>query len=293
VNFRFEFCLVDNKKTKGRTIKSKDGKSGSLEETANAIRSRGGECVPVQVDHEKVDEVEALFDRINKEQNGRLDILVNNAYKGVERLLSIRGKKFWEVEPDIFDEINNVGLRNHYYCTVYAARLMVPRKQGLIVTISSPGGLRYLFNVPYGVGKAACDRLAADTGFELRKSNVASISLWPGAVFTDTIQASENNADFRKMLDLYGKYETAEYSGRIIAHLAQNPSVMDYSGKVVLTADYGAAYSIPDTDGTYPTNIRSLSYMLGQVPTLKWISGWIPGFVKVPAWLFHQASNKF
>jgi len=37
VNFRFEFCLVDNKKTKGRTIKSKDGKSGSLEETANAV----------------------------------------------------------------------------------------------------------------------------------------------------------------------------------------------------------------------------------------------------------------
>jgi NAD(P)-dependent dehydrogenase (short-subunit alcohol dehydrogenase family) len=45
--------------------------------------------------------------------------------------------------------------RNHYYCTVYAARLMVPRKQGLIVVVSSAGGLRYLFNVAYGVGKAA------------------------------------------------------------------------------------------------------------------------------------------
>lgn len=44
---------------------------------------------------------------------------------------------------------------NHYYCTVYAARLMVPRKQGLIVVVSSGGGLRYLFNVAYGVGKAA------------------------------------------------------------------------------------------------------------------------------------------
>jgi dehydrogenase/reductase SDR family protein 1 len=44
---------------------------------------------------------------------------------------------------------------NHYYCSVYAARLMVPRKQGLIVVISSAGGLRYLFNVPYGIGKSA------------------------------------------------------------------------------------------------------------------------------------------
>jgi dehydrogenase/reductase SDR family protein 1 len=36
---------------------------------------------------------------------------------------------------------------------------MVPNKRGLIVNISSGGGLRYLFNVPYGVGKAACDRM--------------------------------------------------------------------------------------------------------------------------------------
>ena len=32
---------------------------------------------------------------------------------------------------------------------------MVPRKQGLIVVISSFGGMRYLFNVSYGIGKAA------------------------------------------------------------------------------------------------------------------------------------------
>jgi NAD(P)-dependent dehydrogenase (short-subunit alcohol dehydrogenase family) len=43
--------------------------------------------------------------------------------------------------------------RNHYYCTVYAARLMVPRKQGLIIFISSAGGLRFLFTTAYGVGK--------------------------------------------------------------------------------------------------------------------------------------------
>ena len=33
--------------------------------------------------------------------------------------------------------------------------MMVPAKQGLIVQVSSGGGMRYLFNVAYGVGKAA------------------------------------------------------------------------------------------------------------------------------------------
>ncbi len=54
--------------------------------------------------------------------------------------------------------------------------------QGLIVNVSSIGGLRYLFNVAYGVGKAACDRMAADCALELKGSNVAMVSLWPGAV---------------------------------------------------------------------------------------------------------------
>jgi dehydrogenase/reductase SDR family protein 1 len=68
--------------------------------------------------------------------------------------------------------------------------MMVPRKSGLIVTISSPGGLRYLFNVAYGVGKAACDRMAQDCGIELRNSNVTMISLWPGPVKTEAIVES-------------------------------------------------------------------------------------------------------
>lgn len=45
--------------------------------------------------------------------------------------------------------------RGHYFFSVYAARMMVAQGRGLIITISSMGGLRYLFNVPYGVGKAA------------------------------------------------------------------------------------------------------------------------------------------
>ena len=69
------------------------------------------------------------------------------------------GKKFWETDPaETWDTINGVGLRNHYICTVLASRIMVENRKGLIVNVSSWGGLRYLFNVAYGVGKAACDR---------------------------------------------------------------------------------------------------------------------------------------
>ena len=51
------------------------------------IQKRGGVAIPVQVDHEKPEQVKALFDQINKDQKGQLDILVNNAYKGVHVIL--------------------------------------------------------------------------------------------------------------------------------------------------------------------------------------------------------------
>lgn len=48
------------------------------------VKERGGDCIPVVCDSSKEDEIAALFERIKKEQNGRLDMLVNNAYAGVQ-----------------------------------------------------------------------------------------------------------------------------------------------------------------------------------------------------------------
>lgn len=88
----------------------------------------------------------------------------------------------------IWDTVNNVGLRANYIASVYAARIMVKRGSGIIVNMSSPGGLTYLFNTAYGVGKAAQDRMAADFNHELKGTGVHALSIWPGAVKTELIQ---------------------------------------------------------------------------------------------------------
>lgn len=56
----------------------------SDENIISQVKERGGNCIPVVCDSSKEDEVEALFERIKEEQNGRLDMLVNNAYAGVQ-----------------------------------------------------------------------------------------------------------------------------------------------------------------------------------------------------------------
>lgn len=72
---------------------------------------------------EQDDEVEKLFETVSKEQHGKLDILVNNAFAAVKFMLQNGGKPFWETPAvDMWDIVNKVGLRNHYLCTVYASR---------------------------------------------------------------------------------------------------------------------------------------------------------------------------
>ena len=75
-------------------------------------RNRGGECIPVQCDHENDKQIESLFKKIEQEQNGQLDILVNTAYKGGKAIFDNSHLKFWETDPvQMWDDCNNVGLR--------------------------------------------------------------------------------------------------------------------------------------------------------------------------------------
>jgi hypothetical protein len=55
------------------------------------IKARGGNCIPVQCDHSKDEDIKSLFARINRDQEGQLDVLVNNAYSAV----NVSWKNLW------------------------------------------------------------------------------------------------------------------------------------------------------------------------------------------------------
>src|SRR5438067_11381452 len=61
-----------------------EGLPGTVRDTAAEVTKRGGQGIPVRCDHTADAEVEALFARVKQEQ-GRLDVLVNNACGGYEQ----------------------------------------------------------------------------------------------------------------------------------------------------------------------------------------------------------------
>lgn len=294
----------------GRTLKANDMKQ-SLEDTQNEIKKRGGECVVIQCDHEDDLQVEELFKKIDKNEKGQLDILVNSAFKGGERIFEKPDARFWEMDPvGTWDDINGVGLRNHYFCTVYASRMMIPRKQGLIVNISSLGGLQYAFNAAYGIGKAAIDRMSQDTGIELKKHNVASIALLLGGVKTEASKAmledrgekavlkfNPNDLILKeaKLQDVFDDLESVEFSGKVISEMAADPKIMKYTSKVVIAAEYAAAHKIKDIDNrTIPSHRQINSAMKLVLPgPLKFTANFVPDFVKLPQFAFDLMGGKF
>ncbi|BAZ49269.1 short-chain dehydrogenase/reductase SDR [Nostoc sp. NIES-4103] len=276
----------------GRSLNQSDASDrifGSLGETQSAVEAAGGVCIPVQVDHSDDEQVRLLFERIQDEQHGQLDLLVNNAYAGVQALANASGQPFWDCNPSLWDACNNVGLRSHYVASVFAARMMTKQKSGLICTISSWGGLSYIFGTAYGAGKAGCDRLASDMAVELKPHNVASVSLWPGIVGTELFsefasQMQEQNLTDPKSLLISDRYnwETPLLTGRVIAALASEPNIMGRTGRVHIVAELAKQYNLVDQDGSRPASLRSLRFVLpAALPILRNYS-WLVPDIKVP-----------
>ena len=198
-------------------------------------------------DHTNDTDVERVFTRLTN-THGRLDILVNNAWGGYERMVE-NGKftwpaPFWEQPPSRWDLMFDAGVRAAFRASQHAARLMVPARRGLIVNISHWAAQKHIGNVIYGAAKAATDKLTADMAHELRDHGVAVISLYPGLVRTEAVLAAQ-------VFDLSNS-ESPEFIGRVIAALATDPRVIERSGQVIVAAAAAQDYDISDIDGTRP-----------------------------------------
>jgi NAD(P)-dependent dehydrogenase (short-subunit alcohol dehydrogenase family) len=61
-----------------------DGAPENIDDTAEEVTRRGGQGIPVRVDHTMEAEVAALFERVEKEQ-GRIDVPANAVWGGSEQ----------------------------------------------------------------------------------------------------------------------------------------------------------------------------------------------------------------
>jgi len=110
---------------------------GTVEQTAEEVTARGGTGIAVRCDHTVDSEVEELFARVQREQ-GRIDLLVNNAWGGYEQHDYRRfADPFQEQPVRHWDGMFTAGVRAALVSSRFAASLMLAQKYGLIMSIRS------------------------------------------------------------------------------------------------------------------------------------------------------------
>jgi NAD(P)-dependent dehydrogenase (short-subunit alcohol dehydrogenase family) len=226
---------------------------GTVGETANACTERGGKGIAVACDHGDDRQVAALFDQVRSEQ-GRLDILINNAFPIPDDLLEPTG--FWE-KPLSNLAMWDVGVRGVFVAAHHAARIMVPQGSGLIVAISGYAAVTYTYGPIFGTSKTAVGRMTRDMAMELKPHGVAAVTLWQGLTLTE--RARENLAKMAdKMTSTIStqKGSSVEHPGRVIAALANDPALLAKSGGEFITAELASDYGITDDDGTMVASVR-------------------------------------
>jgi NAD(P)-dependent dehydrogenase (short-subunit alcohol dehydrogenase family) len=210
---------------------------GTIDETAEELTARGGVGIPVRCDHTDDAQVEALFDRIRSEQ-GRLDLLVNNAWSGYE--ISPSGDiPFWEIEWRHWDLMFAGGLRAAAFASRLSAPLMIEAGSGLIVNIT------WVLDRPHGhawyeVVKNATNKMTEQMADDLRPFGIACIAVSPGFMRLERMDLTP---------ELAAKAESAEFPGRAIAALATDPNVMSKSGGLFITPQLAREYGFTDLDG--------------------------------------------
>jgi NAD(P)-dependent dehydrogenase (short-subunit alcohol dehydrogenase family) len=201
----------------------------------------------IRCDHLNDAETSAAFDEI-RSKAGALDVMVNSAWGGYERMLE-DGQftwplPFWEQPLHRWASMLDAGVRAAFVASSHAARMMIARRQGLIVNISYWAARKHMGNVIYGVSKAATDKMTADMAEELRPHGVTAISLYPGLVRTEAVVASG-------WFDLSNS-ESPEFIGLVIAALWGDPALRERSGQALVAAAVASELGVQDIDGKQP-----------------------------------------
>jgi 3-oxoacyl-[acyl-carrier protein] reductase len=154
-----------------------------LESLATEIRAHGGKAIPLKVDLTNDDEVRMLVDE-TVQTYGRIDIVVNNAGRGVF-------KPFAEMGIADFDEMWKLNMRAPFVLTKAALPHMIKQKSGAIVNIASLAGKNSFINgTGYAATKWALRGWASSLMLEVREHNIRVVTVFPGSV--DTTFSSMN-----------------------------------------------------------------------------------------------------
>jgi 3-oxoacyl-[acyl-carrier protein] reductase len=136
----------------------------------------------LKLDVTSVTEVREMVDKI-RHKYGRIDVLVNNAgYPIKDDLWDV---SFDQISDEVLERVLNVDTVGTYRCCREVLPLMVEKRRGVIINISStPAISGYIKGAPYTVAKAANLGITKHIAAEFGKYGIRCNAIAPGTIAT-------------------------------------------------------------------------------------------------------------
>ena len=229
-------------------------RSETIDDTADMVTARGGIGIAVQCDHTVEEQVKALFERVREEQQGRLDILVNDIWGGEN--LTHWNIPFWEQFLSDGLLMQERAVTTHMITSYYGVPLMVDSggdwslKLRMDLRIGIAGTCTTAWQ-NFGDPPGCCHggRAASLSGNSaVRYTRISAFRTNAGSLWRDGRQLAgcrSAGAAFHRVGDPY-------FLAQGIAALAADPNVADKSGKALSSWDLSDEYGFSDIDGRRP-----------------------------------------
>ena len=238
-----------------RTHRSPMNRPETIEQTAELVTAAGGRGIAVRVDHSDPSDVARLAERIAAEQDGRLDVLVNDVWGG--ELLTDWNSRFWEHNLADGLQLHRQAIETHLITSWHLAPLMVGHGRGLIVEMTDGDSDRYRGTLFYDLAKASVIRLALAQAHDLRGTGVTAVALTPGFLRSEAVleHVGVTEEDWRAGAGKdphFAQSESPRFVGRAVAALAADANVERFTGRALSSWALAREYGFTDYDGRRP-----------------------------------------
>ncbi len=214
--------------TRGAHVVIADIDDGAAARIADDIRAAGGQALAVQHDVRDATSCTSLAERVTAEL-GTIDVLVNNAGVGPHP------QPFHQLTEQEYDRVMNVNAKGVFLTTRAVAPVMMEKRYGRIVNLSSVVGKKASpFVLPYDMSKWAVIGLTQCVARELAPLGITVNAVCPGVIKTplhegvisdlSAMNATSEDATWQAFLDRIpmGRLQEGDDIAEMILFLASD-----------------------------------------------------------------------